>query len=110
MQVQRQVSADEALGAFVKLARATRMTGDEHDQFILYTQVLKAELDGGEKAKQELEQLKAEHAKCASQPGSINPTGGAVGSQGDGANVGKDGGTVEPPVAVQESLQRSDEG
>lgn len=110
MEVARRVSGGEALGAFVKLARATRMTGDEHDQFMLYTQVLKAELDEGTKAQQELAQLKAEHAKCASKPSSTNPVGGEVAGQGNGANVGEDRGSVAPLVAVQESLQRSDEG
>jgi hypothetical protein len=108
-QVARTITVDEALGAFVKLARGTRMTGDEHDQFILYTKVLKAEIDEGTAAKQELAKLKEEHDKCPKQPNSANPSDGSVGSEGNGTNLGKDGGSVEPPVAVQESLQRSNE-
>lgn len=107
MQVQRRVTAEQALADFVKLARASRLTADEHEHFTLQAQIITGDL---QETRQALETLKAEHAKCASKPGSANPDGGAVGGQGNGANVGKDGSAVEPPVAVQESLQRSDEG
>lgn len=105
MQVQRRVSAEEALGGFVRLARSSRLTADEHDQFALWAAVLKTESDEGAQAKQELEALKAEHAKCAQQPSPANPNGGQVASQGNGSDVGKDGGSVEPSLPVQELIQ-----
>ena len=83
----RQVSAEESLQVFVKLARATRMTADEHEQFMFHTQIIKAELD-------ELDKLRAEHAKCPKQPSGTDTPSGAVGSQGDGPQLGESAAAV----------------
>lgn len=94
MELQRQVKAEDSLQVFVKLARATRMTADEHEQFMLHTQVLKVELDEGAKAKAELAQLKAEHDKCPKQSSGTDTPSGAVAGQGDGPQLGESAAAV----------------
>lgn len=105
MQVSKNVTAAQALQGFIQLARANKLSADEHDHFALLAQVIGQELQEGLTAKQELQALKAEHAKCAQQSSGTDSESGSVASEGNGAHVAQDRSIVEPPLPIQEFIQ-----
>lgn len=105
MQVTRRVTAEQSLAEFVRLARASKLSADEHEHLALQAEVIKTRLDEANKLEQELAQLKAEHAKCTQQPTAANPGSGSVASEGNGAQLGEGGGPLGASIPVQELIQ-----
>jgi hypothetical protein len=89
MEVKKNVSAAQALQGFMTLVRSNKLTADEHEHYAILAQVIGNELHEGLVAKQELQQLREEHAKCAQQSSGADTPSRALASERDGPNVGE---------------------